>query len=144
MLHKQLEQLIISHYLDENIIFTGWRDDIPDILSAIDVYAQPSVNPEGLGIATLESQACGKPAVVTNAGGLAETTDNDITGFVTPIDDPFAFGKKILRLIEDEKMAIVTGTLAKDCIKKNFDIKNNVKKTEQIFIDLLEGNTNKD
>ena len=73
----------------------------------------------------------------------SETTDDDITGFVTPIDDPLLFGKKILRLIDDENMANVTGTLAKDRIKKKFDIKNNVKKTEQIFIDLLEGNINK-
>lgn len=138
ILHKQLQQQIISYGLDKNIIFTGWRNDIPDILSAIDIYAQPSVYPEGLCIAALESQACGKPAVVTNAGGLAETTADDITGFVTPIDDPYAFAKNIMRLIEDEKMAIARGINAQDRIKKKFDIKNNVKRTEQLLIDLLE------
>jgi len=137
-LRRQLQKQSNSLRLDENIIFTGWRTDIPHILSAIDIYVQPSVLPEGLCLATLEAQACNKPVVVTNAGGLAETTTDGVTGFVTPIGDWNAFASNILKLLKDEKKANEMGKKAHEYIKEKFDIKDNVKKTEQLFIELLE------
>ncbi len=138
ILYNQLRQQINYLNLEKNIIFTGWRNDIPNLLSAIDIYVQPSVYPEGLCISAIESQACGKPTVVTNAGGLSETTEDNITGFITPVKDSQTLAKNIIRLIEDEKMAIKKGINAQYHVKNKFDIKNNVKKTEQLFFNLLE------
>lgn len=137
ILRKQLQQQIVSVGLEKNVIFTGWRTDVPDVLSAIDIYVQPSVYPEGLCIATLEAQGCGKPAVVTKAGGLAETIADGITGFVVPVGDSSALAKHILRLLKDKKLAIAMVKKAQDRVKKNFDIRRNVKQAEQLCLGLL-------
>jgi glycosyltransferase involved in cell wall biosynthesis len=63
---KELIAMVSKSKL-ENVIFTGQRYDIPDILSATDVFVLPSLS-EGLPIALLEALAAGKACVVTDIG----------------------------------------------------------------------------
>ena len=74
--------------IEKNVIFTGWRSDVLDILQGIDIFVHcPNTLPEGLGMATLEAQACGKPVIVTNNRGLSETTVDNVNGFKVEIGD---------------------------------------------------------
>ena len=67
--------------LDDTVIFTGYRPDAPRIASAFDVFVLPSVN-EGLSIALIEAMSLGRPAVITNVGGLPEvvTDGREVVG----------------------------------------------------------------
>ncbi len=55
--------------LDDTVVFTGFREDAPRVCSTFDVFALSSEH-EGLSIALIEALALGKPAVVTDVGGL--------------------------------------------------------------------------
>ena len=57
-LKPEIQQKIEKLGLEEKVIFTGVRDDIPDLLQAMDVFVFPS-HFEGLGIVTIEAQAAG-------------------------------------------------------------------------------------
>jgi glycosyltransferase involved in cell wall biosynthesis len=50
----------------DRVIFTGTRDDVPNQLSAMDVFVFPSIS-EGLGLAVVEAQAAGLPCVISSA-----------------------------------------------------------------------------
>jgi Glycosyltransferase len=67
-LRKKIEKLILKLNLQNKVFLTGWRRDIPRILSAIDVFILTSLW-EGLPISVLEAMACGKPVVATKYGG---------------------------------------------------------------------------
>src|SRR3989338_7998184 len=70
-LRKKIEKLIHKFNLEKQIILTGWRRDIPRILSAIDVFVLTSLW-EGLPISVLEAMATSKPVITTHTGGVAE------------------------------------------------------------------------
>lgn len=64
--------------LQDYVIFTGSRNDVPDLLCAMDVFVLPSIS-EGLSVSAVEAQACGLPCVVSD--GISPQTD--LTGSVT-------------------------------------------------------------
>lgn len=74
MIEKQAEQLGIR----DKVVFTGVRQDIPDLLHAMDVFVFPSLH-EGTPVTVLEAQAAGIPCVISDG----VPTDCMITDLVT-------------------------------------------------------------
>ncbi len=72
----------LSHHLGINgaVIFTGNRNDIPEILSITDIVTHTSIEPEPQGLVIIEALLAGKPIIVSDAGGAAELIVNDQGG----------------------------------------------------------------
>lgn len=64
-LKEKLEDRVKTFNLEKRVIFTGVRDDVPDILKVMDVFVFPSLF-EGLGLAIVEAQASGLPCLVAD------------------------------------------------------------------------------
>jgi glycosyltransferase involved in cell wall biosynthesis len=88
----------------ENVQFTGWRNDIPELLASFDVYVQPSLF-EGLCVAVLEAQAAEVPVVGTPVGGMRDTVLHEETGLVVPVGDARALAAAVERLLDDQELA---------------------------------------
>ncbi len=73
----------------------GHCDDMPAALMLADVVANPSVEPEPFGRTVIEAQAMGRPVVVSDAGGTAETVDHGVTGWRVRPGDPGALAATI-------------------------------------------------
>jgi len=86
------------------VTFTGRRDDVPDLLASLDVFALPSLF-EGLCLAVLEAQAAGVPVVATPVGGVRDTVVDGETGLLVPIGEPQALAAAIVRVLEDASLA---------------------------------------
>ncbi len=120
--------------LGDHVIFTGWRDDIQSILAATDIFVHcPTTFLEGLGIANLEAMAMGKPSVVSDNGGLPDAVLDGVTGYVVPVGDVQELTGAILKLLRDERLSEKLGGNARDRIRKEFDIKQNARKLEDVF-----------
>jgi glycosyltransferase involved in cell wall biosynthesis len=77
----RLKAQALATGIAERTISAGWRNDIPDVMSAIDIYCHPNTTfLEGLCISATEAMAAGRPTDVTPAGALAETTVDRGTG----------------------------------------------------------------
>ena len=81
-LREQARALGLS---SDRLRFLGWREDVPDILAASDLFVMPS-RYEGLCTAVLEAMWCGVPVVTTDAGGLPEAVGD--CGRVVPAGRP--------------------------------------------------------
>ncbi|MBN1258689.1 glycosyltransferase family 4 protein [Candidatus Peregrinibacteria bacterium] len=66
-----------------NVHFLGWRNDIPQILKASDIFILPSLR-EAFGLTVLEAMASGVIAIATNNGGTADIIENGKTGYLIP------------------------------------------------------------
>ena len=99
VLRDELEALTRQLNIENNVRFLGYRADIPDLLSATDIYVHSSVN-EGFGIAIIEAMAVGLPVVATNVGGIPEIIINDVNGMLVPPENPQALADAISELIE--------------------------------------------
>ena len=70
-------------FLPENLN----RKELPEIFSLSDIFVFPS-NTDTFGMAVLEAQACGLPAIVTDIGGPQEIIKNNETGYIVSTDNP--------------------------------------------------------
>lgn len=95
-LKAQVEQLGIV----ANVRFLGMRQDVPRLLSVLDVFVLPSLS-EGLSLALLEAMASGKPVVATAVGGNPELVDQGQTGFLVSSEDAGSLATKLVELMQD-------------------------------------------
>jgi len=125
--------------IKDRVVFTGWRTDIRDVLQDIDIFVHcPDTWREGMGIATLEAVACGKPVVITNNSGLAETVRDGFNGFVVPIGDRDSISQRIITLLSNDKLRKEFGDNSRIYAEENFNIKENIKKIERVLKDLYD------
>jgi glycosyltransferase involved in cell wall biosynthesis len=137
--HGPLESRVRSRRrqlgLEGTVILTGDRKDAPRVAGAFDVFALPSLA-EGLGIALIEAMALGRPAVVTNAGGLTEVVEHGKQGFVVEPGNPAALGDAIVTLLRDTNLRQRFGEAGR-VLAARFDIRKAVRRHEEIYTELL-------
>jgi glycosyltransferase involved in cell wall biosynthesis len=134
-LEAKLKDRTTRSELDGTVMFTGFRDDAQRIASSFDVFVLSSEY-EGLSIALIESMALGKPAVVSDVGGLAELVTDGVEGFRIPNGDPRAFAATIERLLADPDLRRSMGERGR-VRARDFDIRNAVARMEEVYEELL-------
>lgn len=75
---------------------------LPSIYNSHDLFLFPSIT-DTFGMAVLEAQACGLPALVSDIGGPKEIVANIQTGYVLPVTDPAIWVSTLERLLVDLK-----------------------------------------
>ncbi|MFC9692505.1 glycosyltransferase family 4 protein [Kribbella sp. NPDC056951] len=124
----RLEQLAAATGVRDEVVFTGpvpWSD-IPPYLDAADVFAMPTrtrrfgFEPEALGIVTLEASATGKPVVIGDSGGTADTVRHGETGYLVDPYNPVAVGVRIVELLEDPAKAQRMGAAGRRWVEEEW------------------------
>ena len=100
----------------------GERQDIPELMRAMDVFVLPSLR-EGISNTILEAMATGLPIVATNVGGNPELVDVGATGDLVPHSDPVAMSNAIQRYMEDPPMAARQGKAGLEKVQTRFSMK---------------------
>jgi glycosyltransferase involved in cell wall biosynthesis len=136
VLRKKIERLICKFNLKNQVILTGWRRDIPQVLSAIDVFVLTSLW-EGLPVAVLEAMASGKPVVATNTGGIQEVVIEGKTGFLLPPPNMEKMSERISLLLKDETLRRNMGQNARQGLDFNFSLGNMIRNTESIYENVM-------
>ncbi len=132
----ELKDLANNLGIADKIIFAGQRRDIPEILHILDIFVLPSYY-EGLPRSVIEAQACGVAVVATNVGGTPEVVINDKTGILVPPKDEMAIAKAVIDLLMNKDKAERMGNAGREWVRKQFDAPVFIKKTEDLFEDLI-------
>jgi len=99
--------------------FLGARNDVHDVMAAMDVFVLPSLN-EGLPMAILEAMALGKAVIASNVGGLPEVIRHRETGLLVPAGDPRALAAACLELSQHREWAGRLGAQARVVVEHEF------------------------
>lgn len=118
----------------DNIIFTGFRNDIKQIYREINIAVHPS-HSENLGGAA-ESLAAGVPTVSTNVGGFPDIVINNETGYTCQAKNPQALADAISKVIDNYKEAQEMAKNGQKKIEDMLDIKNCANEIKKIYIKL--------
>jgi glycosyltransferase involved in cell wall biosynthesis len=100
----ELRQFVAANGIEKNVIFTGARDDVGDVMNAMDVVAHTSVRGEPFGRVIIEGMCVGRPVVATRAGGVPEFVADGKNGLLVPAGDPSALAAVLKRLFEDAEL----------------------------------------
>ena len=90
----------------------GARDDVADVLRALDVFVLPSLA-EGISNTILEALACGLPVIATRVGGNAELLGGGETGTLVPAGDDESLAHAIVRYALAPELARSVGRAAR-------------------------------
>jgi len=134
---KELEEYACRLGLGQRTVFTGFRSDVPELLSEAAVSVLPSLS-EGLSNSLLESMASGVPVVATRVGGNTEVIEDGVTGLLVPTRDPVELARATGRLLEDKDLASSFGQAGMRRVKDLFSIERSVCETEHLYQRLLE------
>ena len=119
-----------------NVIFTGYRNDINNILYLTDVFCLPSYR-EGMPRTIIEAMAMECAVVATDIRGSREEVIDRKTGFLVPVNSINILSDKIKKLIEDDKLLQEMKNAGRRRAEKFFNEKEIVKKQIEIFKKLL-------
>ena len=133
---EELKERAKKNNIFDNILFTGRRRDIPEILASINIFVMPSIA-EGLPNALLEAMAMGKPIVTTEVGGIPEIVKNGFNGLLVPPRDTVSLSKAIKELISNDQLATKMGQAARDLVRDNLSIKAIAQKWQSIYLSIL-------
>jgi sugar transferase (PEP-CTERM/EpsH1 system associated) len=134
-----LKQLAMETGIANHVRFLGFRDDVPSLLRAADVFVLCS-NFEGLPLSVIEAMATGLPVVATNVGGIAELVEHGTSAYLVPPKDPRTLARGILHVMSNSDKATRLGKEARRRARSMFSLHTMVNHYVELYSSLLERN----
>ena len=106
--------------VDEGVIVTGWREDVPELLALMDVFVLPSWR-EGMPRSAIEAAAMGKPLVLTDIRGCREVARDGVEGLLVPPRNPARLAEALTAVLRDPSMQESMGSAARARAIEMFD-----------------------
>jgi len=122
--------------IEKNVVFTGVRDDVPSLISIMDVFVLSSLN-EGMGRVLVEAGMMAKPAVATKVSGIPELVKDRHTGILVEPADAKELANGIIELLTDTDKAIKMGENARLKMAENYSAQKMVEKIDKLYRELL-------
>jgi glycosyltransferase involved in cell wall biosynthesis len=134
-MRTEIENFVKQKQLANDIIFTGFRKDIPEILPELNVFLITSQT-EGLGTTILDAFACRVPVVATKGGGIPELVKESETGLLAEIYDTEQLAHKVTRLLTDLELGNLLTQNAYQFLQ-NFRKEKTAQRTIEIYRKVL-------
>ena len=121
--------------LRECLLLPGRRDDVPDLLAAMDVFVQASLR-EGMSNTLLEAMSTGLPAIVTRVGGNPEVVHENRTGWMFAPGDVESLSRLLLNLVGNHDLQAATGQAARLRIQQIFSNQTMLDNYRALYLEL--------
>lgn len=131
-LKGDIERKIAELGLERNVILTGFREDIPEILSAVDISLHTSLW-EGTPLTIVEAMSSGKAVVATAVGGIPEMISDGVNGILVRPQDADELARWIIRLSKDRELLANLGRKAKECARMKFNPKHVIEEINNLY-----------
>lgn len=137
--YPEVKRLAGSLSLSNKVVFAGYKEDVVNLMSRMDIIAHTSITPEPFGMVIMEAMACGKPVVASNAGGgPLEIVKDGETGFLTDPKDPEKMSDALMTLLKDPDLRDKFGRAGRKRVESMFESSVHVREIEKIYQGLIE------
>jgi glycosyltransferase involved in cell wall biosynthesis len=120
----------------DRVIFAGFRTDVPDLMSAFDLFVLASVF-EPFGLVLVEAMALEKPVVASRVNGIPEVVADGEAGLLVPPRDPHALAEAAARLLRDQALARRMGQAGRGRVLARFTVEAMAGKTMALYEEIL-------
>ena len=132
--NDRLSTLVNDDHLDVAFVEEQTLDQLRLWFHAADVVLYPTRAEEPFGLVPVEAQACGRPVIVTDAGGLPETLNNGRSGLVVKKQDPAALADAIASILGDAKTRFEMGRQAREYIRTRYPLERTSAELTQSYL----------
>jgi len=117
---RSLRRLAQELGIENNLIFTGFRSDVPALIAASDVMVQVSIFADPFPGVVLQGMAMEKPVLASRLGGIPEQIDDGVNGFLVEPHDSFSIAQRIVALFHDAPQRERIGKAARRAVYAKF------------------------
>lgn len=135
-LRPKVERFVRRHALEDRVLLVGPRENVPDLLAAMDIFVLPS-RWEGLPLAIIEAMMAGLPVLATGVGGVPELVEDGVTGLLVPPRDPEALAWALARLLSDPPVRRRMGAAGREKAVREFRLDRMLEETSRLYKELL-------
>ena len=135
VLRRSAERLARQLGLAGRLLFPGWWQDIPGLLSATEVSVLSSRH-EGLPRVLIEAAACSRPVLATRVGGVPEAVEDGTNGYLVPPGDPEALAGRWTELLENAELRQSFGLAGRRLVEERFGLDVMMDKLHRILEEL--------
>ncbi len=133
----KLKDMAAKGGLGNKLIFTGFRNDVSNLMSACDVIVVPSILPDPFPNTVLEGMSCSRAVVAFNVGGIPEAIENSISGILVPEKTASALAHALAELIENVSLRDELGLNARTRVLENFSRDKTQRSIENVYDSIL-------
>jgi glycosyltransferase involved in cell wall biosynthesis len=134
--YRHVNQRLVDLGIADRFIFTGFRSDVPRIVSALDLFVL-CTHREGLPLSILEAMALGKPVIATSVDGIPEVIEDGVTGYLHGHERSDELADAILRCIEHPELAKKVGDAAREHCRVTYNSQVFSANVSQIYREFL-------
>lgn len=135
--YEKLKNIVKHEELGDVVLFTGSRNDIPDLINCLSVLIHASILPEPFGRVLLEGMALEKPVITTSIGAGPEIIKDGETGLIVSPGDALSLADAVIKLMSDPNKAVAMGKSGRKRLTEHFTVLENVRQTEQMYSRIL-------
>ncbi|MCJ8163624.1 glycosyltransferase family 4 protein [Pontibacter sp. E15-1] len=134
----QDETVRLAHELEieDRVIFSGFRQDVPAVLQALDIYCLPSLW-EGLPIGLLEAMAMENAVIATAIDGTKEVIEHRVDGLLLPPQHPELLADAIHTLAMDKALRLTLARNARQKVVNHYNVQKMTRKVETLYQKVL-------
>ncbi len=125
--------------LSQRVHFAGLRQDIPDILAALDLKVLPSVSDEGVPQSLTQAMAMGVPVVSTTVGAIGEVVEEGVTGRQVKPHDVAGFAAAVIAQLTDRTTAQRLALAGQERVRRFYSVESMTRRTEALYDRLRAG-----
>jgi glycosyltransferase involved in cell wall biosynthesis len=130
---QDLRAAIHGAGLDDRVVFTGWRTDMPDVLRAMDAVVLATTRPEPAALTLIEAMAVARPVVAGRNGGTEEIVVDGETGLLYEPGDLEGASAALIRALEDPALSARLGRAGRARVEERFTIARHLGEVEALY-----------
>lgn len=134
-LRNELKDIAMKNKIEDNVIFTGARNDVSDILSAFDIFTQFSIDAGGetFPVALIEALAAGLPVIGSRVGDIEYMIDNSKNGYLVEPENISQFKRLLLKIIQNAKLRGEMGKSSREKFLNEYTLEKMIINMEDVY-----------
>jgi len=134
---ENLESYVRELKLENKVIFTGYREDVEELMAIMDIFVLTSLR-EGLPRVLVQAAAVGIPSVAFNVDGVPEIIRDNFNGFLVRVRDVGQLVNRIEKYIDKKELVLLHGQKGREFIKNKWSTEGMVDRVDKIYQKLVQ------
>ncbi len=134
---SNVRAFLVRERLQDCFVFTGFREDVPQLMVACDVVVVPSVAPDPFPNTVLEGMSCSRAVLAFPVGGIPEAIVDGVSGRLVPQMDAAGLAQGMEDLIDNSVLRAEMGTNGRNRVVERFDTLKTQRAIESTYEELL-------